>query len=147
MIRLATVSDIQALVDLGKMLHESSTHSRHPYKPSKVADLLHSLITGLGVVFVAERNGALVGALAGGLSEVWYSDVLVAFDYSLFIKPEKRNGITSFRLMVAFETWAREMGAKEVHMGITTGINVESTSRLYESQGFHQIGPLYVKEV
>ena len=147
MIRVATINDIETLVRLGQMLHEASELKRHTYKPMKVADLLYSVISGLGVVFVAEKDGEVIGAFAGGLTELWYSDTVVAFDYCIFIKPDKRHGRTAIRLLIAFETWAREMGAKEIHMGITTGINVDSTSRLYQSQGFTLVGPLFRKEV
>lgn len=148
MIRTATLNDIKALVDLGLALHRESDHKRHRFMPSKVADKLAEIIQGGNtVVFMAERNGEIIGGFAGGVTELWYSDSLIAFDYSLFIKQGKRHGITAIRLLIAFQEWAKIMGAKEIHMGITTGINVESTSRLYESQGFHQVGPLFCKEV
>lgn len=148
MIRLATLKDLPDLVRLGLELHRSSDHVRHNFKPEKVAEKLAEIIEGNStVVFVAERNGEIIGGFAGGVTELWYSDSLIGFDYSLFIQQGKRHGITAIRLLIAFEEWAKIMGAKEIHMGITTGINVESTSKLYESRGFNQIGPLFCKEV
>lgn len=147
MIRVATNDDIPALIALGKELHQSSDHARHPFVEEKVVALLESLIAGQGVVFIAELNGEVVGGFAGGLTEIWYSDSVVAFDYSIFIRPERRHGITAIRLIRAFEVWATEMGAKEIHLGITTGIRVLGTEQLYESQGFEYVGPMFCKEV
>lgn len=148
MIRVARLSDVKALVDLGLELHRDSDHNRHNFKPMKVANLLAETIkNSMSVVYVAERDGEIIGGFAGGITELWYSDSLIGFDYSLFIKQGKRHGITAIRLLSAFEEWAKSKGAVEIQMGITTGINVESTSKLYRSRGFKEVGPLFCKEV
>jgi hypothetical protein len=36
-------------------------------------------------------------------------------------------------------------GAKTIHCGITTGVKVESTSRLYEAMEYKPLGPLFIK--
>ena len=40
MIRVATHDDLPALVELGKIMHEESSHSRHNFNEDKVATLL-----------------------------------------------------------------------------------------------------------
>lgn len=147
MIRAATHDDIPRLVELGQLLHDSSSYAGSGIKPEKIADLLGQLIDGLGVVFAAEVDGEVVGGFAGAITEQWFSDDLIAFDYSLFIEPSKRQGLTALKLVLAFQNWAKAKGAKEIRMGITTGMNVEGTSRLYRHLGFEYVGPLFRMEI
>lgn len=147
MIRAATHDDIPRLVELGQLLHDTSSYASSGINPEKVATLLGQLIDGLGVVFAAEVGGEVVGGFAGAITEQWFSDDLIAFDYSLFIEPDKRHGLTALKLILAFQNWAKAKGAKEIRMGITTGMNVEGTSRLYRHLGFKYVGPLFQMEV
>jgi len=72
---------------------------------------------------------------------------LIAYDYSIFVEPSKRNGVIAVRLIQTFKEWARIKGAKQIYMGIGTGVSVEGTTRLYESQGLRNIGPLLMMEI
>lgn len=147
MIRPATQEDIPRLVELGTMLHDISAYAGSAYNPEKVARFLGDLVNGLGVVFVAEVSGEVVGGFAGAITEQWFSDDLIAYDYSFFIEPSRRHGILATRLMLAFREWARIKGAKEIHVGIMTGMQVEGTTRLYRHLGFSYTGPLFKMEV
>ncbi|SEB73291.1 Ribosomal protein S18 acetylase RimI [Pseudomonas saponiphila] len=147
MIRAAKHSDVPRLIELGTMLHEISSYSSMAFSPEKSAAFLHELINGAGVVFVAEVNGEVVGGMAGGIIDQWFSDDLIAYDYSLFVEPSKRNGVVAVRLIRAFQEWAKIKGAKQIYMGIGTGVNVEGTTRLYESQGLRNVGPLLMMEI
>lgn len=147
MIRAAKHDDIPRLVELGQLLHDTSSYASVGMNPEKVGKLLGQLIDGLGVVFVAEVSGEIVGGFAGAITEQWFSDDLIAFDYSLFIEPSKRQGLTALKLVLAFQEWAKAKGAKEIRMGITTGMNVDGTSRLYRHLGFEYVGPLFKMEI
>ncbi|QXI40437.1 GNAT family N-acetyltransferase [Pseudomonas xantholysinigenes] len=147
MIRAATHDDIPRLVELGTLLHHTSSYAGTSFNPDKVGSFLGQLIDGLGVVFAAEVDGQVVGGFAGAITEQWFSDDLLAYDYSIFIEPGKRHGIIALKLILAFQNWATAKGVKEIHMGITTGMNVEGTSRLYKRLGFEYVGPLFKMEV
>lgn len=147
MIRPARFEDIPRLVELGTMLHQQSSYADMPFDRVKVAGFLASLIGGAGVLFVEDRDGVVIGGLAGGITEQWFSSEKVAFDYSFFIEPSHRGGITAIALIKAFIAWARIKGAARITMGITTGINVEATSKFYRRLGFKDVGPLFSMEV
>jgi len=147
MIRPAKNSDIPAILTLGERLHQESVYAHISFDRVKVRALMESLIAGGGVVFVTEKDGVIVGGLAGGITTHWFSEEKIAFDYSFFVAPEHRQGITAFRLLKAFSEWARIKGATEIRMGITTGINVEGTARFYRAAGFSDAGILLCKEV
>lgn len=147
MIRPAKHSDVPRLIELGTLLHVTSSYSTMNFCPDKSAAFLHELINGQGVVFVAEVRGEVVGGMAGAVTEQWFSNDLIAYDYSIFVEPSKRNGVIAVRLIQTFQEWARIKGAKQIYMGIGTGVSVEGTTRLYESQGLRNIGPLLMMEI
>lgn len=147
MIRPATNDDIPRIIELGHLLHQTSSYASMTFDPGMAASFIESLISGLGVVFVADVGGVIVGGIAGGITEQWFSSDLLAFDYSFFIDPKVRSGITATRLMLTFTEWARLKGAKNIQIGITTGINEEGTARFYRSLGFVDSGLFFNKEL
>ena len=147
MIRVATLDDIDRIVEIGKAMHEESSYCDLPFDSVKVSNLMAGLIDGHGVVFVAEKAGAIIGGFAGGVAEFWFCDSLHAFDYGLFILPEHRGGSAAIRLLSAFEHWAKSMGAVWCDVGITTGVHTEKTARMYEKLGYNQSGILFRKGV
>ena len=40
------------------------------------------------------------------------------------------------RLVYAFEEWAKEQGASELSLGVSTGVQTEVTVRMYERMGY-----------
>lgn len=147
MIRAARHSDIPRIIELGTILHATTSYATQDFDADKVGSFMSDLIAGAGVVFVAEVDGVLVGGMAGGIVDQWFNNDLIAYDYSIFVEPGRRNGVIAMRLIRAFEEWARINGAKQIHMGIGTAVNVEGTSRLYESLGLKHFGPLHIKEL
>lgn len=148
MIRVATHADIPRILELGERLHSVSSYADIAFDRVKVSALMAQIINGAGVVFLSERDGVVVGGIAGGVTEHWFSSTeRLAFDYSFFIEPESRSGITAMKLLTAFREWARLNGARHLRMGITTGLNVESTARLYRAFGLTELGPLFQMEL
>jgi GNAT superfamily N-acetyltransferase len=145
MIRAATLADVPALVALGAVLHATSDYRDQPYVEEKVAGLLENLIQGQGVVFAAVKDGEVVGGIAGGVTEHWFNHEVHAFEYSFFIAEQHRSGLLAMKLLLALEHWAIRRGATECRIGITTGINVEGTSRFYRYMGYRETGPLFTK--
>lgn len=147
MIRAATQADVPRIIELGITLHATTSYASQPYVHEKAASFLLQLIHGEGVVFVADVGGEVVGAMAGGIVDQWFSHDLIAYDYSIFVLPSRRHGIIALRLIRAFIEWAKLRGASQVQMGICTAVNVDAISRLYESAGFRLAGPLYMQEI
>lgn len=147
MIRPAHLSDVERIVEMGRVLHAESAYRKISYSPEKVEMLITRLINGDGVVFVAECEGAVVGGIAGGVTDHWFSDELQGFDYSFFVMPEARQGLHATKLMLALKSWCKAKGATVMRMGITTGINVEGTARFYKYLGLEEMGPLFSGEL
>lgn len=146
-VEVATSEDAPRLAELGELLHDTSSYAGIPYNREKVEALMRSLADGAGVVFVVRRDGVIVGGIAGSVTEHWFSEEKLGFEYSFFIEPSARHGITASKLVAAFTTWCRLRGAKKVRMGITTGINEQGTAGLYRLLGFKDAGALFQLEV
>lgn len=119
MIRPATLADIVCLVDLGELMHaESPNYCGIPFSRQKVARLLTLLITQDGVVFVSEKDGVVVGGIAGGIAEYWFSLEKFGFEYAFFLAKEARHGVSAVRLQRAFKSWCGLKSVKRFTMGI-----------------------------
>lgn len=147
MIRSASHADIQRLIELATLLHATSSYCAMAFDPVKTGQFFGELIDGQGVVFVVEVDGVIVGGMAGGIIDQWFSHELIAYEYAVFVEPKRRHGLIAMKLINAFSEWARIKGARQMQMGIFTAVNVEGTGRLYESAGFRLFGPTYVKDI
>ncbi|HFS8941461.1 TPA: N-acetyltransferase family protein [Enterobacter roggenkampii] len=149
MVRNATAGDIPALIELGARMYIESRYSQNsPFDEEKCADLARNIIASpAGCVLVAEKEGAVIGWMAGGIAEQWFSHQLMAFEYGLFVAPEHRGSTAGPRLAKAFITWAKEHGAVLINMGITTGVHEERTGEMYSRLGLKRSGLLYSMEV
>ena len=148
MIRPATIDDIPRLVELGRAFHTESPEYREiSFDENKTVETLAGLINGMGVVFVAISGGHIQGGIAGMVSEFWFSRERVAIDLALFIEPSSRHGLLALKLILTFKSWARNVGATQVKMGITTGINVDGTRRLYQSTGLEECGIMFKERI
>ncbi|HDL7723246.1 TPA: GNAT family N-acetyltransferase [Yersinia enterocolitica] len=148
MIRPATIDDIPALVALGARMHRESRYVTFSFDEDKCAALAVSLINAeFGVVLVVEESDQLVGWVAGGIGEQYFSHERMAFEYGVFIAMEHRGGTAGYRLVKAFIEWAKNHGARVINMGITTGVHEERTGELYQRLGLARTGSLYSLEV
>lgn len=142
MIRPARIEDIGNLLELGRAMLEESAYRGMPYEEEKIGALLEKVLSGAGCVFVAEDD-RLCGFVVGLLSELWFCHVKIATDLGLFVLPEKRGSLAGPRLLSCFIDWARSQGVAEIYLGISTGVNLEGTERLYAGFGFSKVGGLY----
>ncbi len=137
-IRPATLDDLDRILDLGEQLHkESPRWSRLSFNRAKAAEFIASLIVGAhGVVFVAEKDGVVVGGIAGLATAHWSSDDIVAQEVSFFMEPGARGSMVAIRLICALQAWGGIKGAKWLQAGTSTGLDPERTAGLYERLGF-----------
>lgn len=147
-VRSATLDDIPALVDMGRMLHaESPRYARRSFNPNKVAARAR-LVIPFGGAHIAEREGDIVGMLAGFVVADWYGDDKIASDLAFYVKPEHRKkGRAALMLVRAFEDWAISQGATDLVPGSSTLIGTESTATFFEKLGYERTGYGFYKRV
>jgi GNAT superfamily N-acetyltransferase len=144
MLRAATIDDLPALVELGAVMHaESPRYARLRFDAGRLAQTLTGLLsTPDGFLWVAEREGEIVGGLAAVVVQHWCSADRVAADLALFMTPDARGTLAPARLVNRYVAWARERGAVHVQFGVSTGVHPEQTAQLLERLGFARCGIL-----
>lgn len=142
MIRDATFDDLPQLVELGRVMHaESPRFARLTFSAGRLHLTLAALIeAGQFLRVGTDEAGAVVGGMAGMVTQHWASDDLVANELALFVAPEYRGGLLAVRLLTRYLQWAAERGAVIIQAGVTTGVDTETTARLYERMGLKRCG-------
>lgn len=145
-VRPATAADIDRLVDLGEKLHAESRLPFPPLSRKKTRENLEILL-GSGAVFsaVAERDGKIVGALNGFMSSYFFAEPPIAIQEIFYVVPEARGSMAAYRLIRAFEDWAKERGAWEIQIHQRTNINAEHAERFFERIGYEHMGGTFRK--
>jgi len=100
----------------------------------------------LGVIFIAEDDGEIIGAIAGMAVPEPYSGDLVVSEFFWFVRPGHR-GSAGLRLYEALEYWARQKGAKTMRMVHLMDSMPEKLARIYKRLGYEQVETLYSKDL
>ena len=126
-------------------MHAESAYAFLPYDRSKVTSLIAACIDGSDDHFglVAETDGEVVAMIAGYLCAYFFCDEKLACDIVVFVDSDRRGGIGAARLIRGFRDWAVERGARELCLGISTGVAIETTGALYERLGLTRVGGVF----
>lgn len=143
----STVKDIEEIIVLCKALHDESDYYRlQPFDKERLeASLSNVVFNENSIALLAIQHNEIIGFFIGGLTYGLFNSELIAFDYSVYVVPEQRNGRTAIKLIKAFEEWAISKGANRFRVGTTTDINTDKTSRFYEFLGFKACGVSFEK--
>lgn len=144
-IRHTTEADIAELLGLAQVMHRESPHYRDlSMDEEKVgAAIRRSIADGPAFVHV-NPEGRIDGAFHAIVGERWFARERMVSDLALFVQPDRRGGIIAARLIQAFVAWCSANGfqPQQVMVGITTGVRVEETRRLYERLNFEVVGEI-----
>lgn len=135
-IRKATMDDKASTVLLIALMHgESPRFGKYPFALKKAIALFELMVEHCGM-FLAEQDGQTIGFFAGAVTEHLLSYEKCASDVGVFVRKEHRGGSAFVRLVKAFEQWAKEQGADEIALGVSTEVNADQTVRMYERLGY-----------
>lgn len=99
------------------------------------------------VAFLALENDQIVGFISGLVHEYFFSNRKRVSDLGFFVLPEYRGSRVALKLVKLLEAWAIEKNANELHLGQTTGLEIDKTKRFYERLGFKTVGFNTVKHL
>jgi GNAT superfamily N-acetyltransferase len=105
------------------------------------------LSSNIGVIWKLEKDGDLVGMLGGMLTPDLLDGSLTATETFWYVLPQHRLGIGGIQLLMTFEKWAKQVGAKRVIMAHLTSHNSETLEKLYKRRGFKPMEIFYSKEL
>lgn len=144
-VRPAKQQDIEQIIEMGARMHAEGAYAFLPYDPDKVRRLIISYLqdseTRCGLV--VEHDNALAGMLAGYLTDYFFCDEKLACDMVVFVDRPFRGSSAGARLIRAFRDWAAARGAREVCLGISSGVNADSAGKFYERMGLTHAGDIY----
>lgn len=135
---------------LARLMHaESISHRGIPLNEAKLIEQLKAGSTRPDSVYfrLVVRGDEVLGGFFGIISTNYFSNAKSARDLAWFIKPGKRGGFAAVMLVGDWEQWGRARGAVSFFLGQSTGVNIESTQRLYEKLGYRVVGVNTVKGV
>jgi L-amino acid N-acyltransferase YncA len=142
---MATPDDLPAIVVLGRVMHEESSFAPMDYDVDRVKETISDLMNKSQFVVVAEdKNGEVIGGMAGMVTQSWFGNDMVANDLALFIHPDHRGSMLVVRLVKTFVHWAKLAGAKQIRPGVISGSR--TAEALYDRLGFTRCGATFCME-
>jgi len=133
--------DVSQVVALGLEMHEESpVFNQSIFSTQKVTSFLyHSLsVPDEMCVFVNQDGEGITGGIIAMSYENWYGPEREAADVALFVATHKRGGMLAARLIRAYESWAKSVGASVVNLGVSTGVHVTKTTALFNRLGYSE---------
>jgi L-amino acid N-acyltransferase YncA len=91
-------------------------------------------------IFVAEKDGEVIGMLVANFYEYLAASGLFVTQEVLFVQPDKRGTRAAALLMKQLISWAEELGAVEIVGGNDNEFQSERTARFLEHFGFKRVG-------
>jgi GNAT superfamily N-acetyltransferase len=104
-----------------------------------------AMITNLlqqGMVVVAEKEGQLLGSIAGSVHGNWYSDQPTLSDVWFYVFPEHRGTGAALKLLRAFKAMGEERNLR-ISVGHVLGMDPERMDKLYQKLGFVRMGSIF----
>lgn len=143
MIRRGKLEDIPKLLDIGQWYLDQIHDGLKIDRKAAPKDLRYLMSSATGVVLVAEKDGEIVGGLAGQVVKQSFVDVRFATDLAFVVKPG--NPVMAVMLARRFIQWARgQKNVKEITLQISSGLaNADRVARMYEKLGLRNMGACF----
>lgn len=102
--------------------------------------VMHHLKTG--VVFVAEKDGVLIGTISGSVTEYWWSKSRHVCDGWYFVDPNARASRAGALLLKSLDEWAGDL---DLTIGVISGDDLDRKRKFFERNGFECLGGTFHK--
>jgi N-acetylglutamate synthase-like GNAT family acetyltransferase len=142
MIRKATKYDKTDIVEMIQQFgnecgieHYKNINSEH------IGNLLHQIFAGLGVVFIEEKKGLLIGLIT---PMIWNPNAFMLHELAWYVKPEYRNGSVGYKLLKNFIEYGKELKQKDRIKMIVMGQFVANSNVKFNKLGFTKLEESWV---
>lgn len=151
-IRLAkTPEDLRAMALMGAdAVAESPTLSRFNYDSERMwakAWDKYQLTPKQYGLLLAERDGIVTGMLAAQIAPHLFVDALSAQCLVFYVRPEFRTGLSTAKLLKAYQRWGEQLGCDTLAIHVTSAVRMETTDRMLRKMGFAQTGGNYERKI
>ena len=137
---------LRSLAEGAREFYASSRFLRQ-FDINKFVDFWRPIIANeSGVIFIAEDDGEIIGAIGGMAYPEPYSGELVVQEFFWFVRPAHR-GTAGIRLYKAFEQWLRDKQAAAIRMVHLMDSMPEKLGRVYRQLGYTPVETMYTKDL
>lgn len=150
-VRRATQGDVDFLAVMAEcMRNESPRYSSVSFSTDKMTGLLGNMVASpdCAVFVYEERNYAprIHGMIGLFKAPYFFSDSdFYVSDLAVYVEQAHRGGKAGLALIRAGEAWAKSIGAREILLGVSAGIDAERVGGFYEKLGYAPATRGYVK--
>lgn len=145
-IRHATGDDVYELASLGKHFSDSSPYAKYWDEDQLVSSLYRLLSLETVGIFVAQKDGKIVGAIAGMVAPMWCNpSLLIVAELAWWVEVEHR-GRVGHLLLKELEEWSHDVGAVIVSINEVPSMN-SNVGKLLTRRGYSMLEATYCKEL
>lgn len=146
MIRDATQDDIPRLVEMGRQFFSVSGYPGFAeFDESSFRETLGKLMDGDdGTVLIADLDGRTVGMVGVFLFPFWFNRHHTTSTELFWWCEGKGMGMELFKVG---EAWAKDHGAKTMHMAALEALRPDVLGALYRRVGYHAHERAYLKRL
>lgn len=147
-VRLASASDGEALLDMGRRMHAESRFSGYPLEDNKLRKLMEISFSDERahcILVAVAPAGQLVGMLGGHVQTMFFTNVLVAQDKFFYVLPELRGSSAAMKLLIAFQHWSLNRRVQEININMSVAIDMVRFDKFMRHTGFACCGANYFK--
>lgn len=146
-IRHMIETDVQKMIDLGRLMHMESNFRHRNFDSDKLELLGQTILTNptTWCGLVAEHDNTVIGMYVGYMTEFWFGRDAVAQEYLLYVQQTRRGSLAAVKLIKEYEQWAWQNGATEIRPSTSTGIQRDRIRSFYEHMGYEVTGYTFRK--
>lgn len=129
-------------ISVAREIHAHSIYSDMPMDEAKVIRQLSASgrLVPDRYFKLAVRGDDVLGGFYGCVFKVFFCDEMTARDLGWWVKQSARGGAAAILLLLDFERWARESGARKCMVGQSGVENIDRTLRLFRHCGYTLTG-------
>ena len=133
--------------ELAPQIHAETRYSNTKLDFAKLEVWYNSQFNYDGVViFFALEENKTIGVGAFVCHPHYWCSTMISSDLMVYVIPERRGSTAAPRLIKAYEEWASARGCTEITLGISSGIDVQRTSKFYKRLGYVPKATNFMKE-
>lgn len=146
--RRPTTNDLEQILLLAREMHAETSFRTLSFNEAKAAtEILSCIVNPLMFVYVAEKDGEIVGVAASYLSQPYFSEDWVAYDHIWFVGKTARGSMVGPGLLKHMAAWAKFSGAKALFVTLGSDVSSDRVGALVERLGFSRLGGYYRKDL
>ena len=144
MIREATKYDKPQIIEIMKLFRAESKIKQFQNLDNEIYwnKLLDVILAGAGIIYIEDGVGLIMAVI---IPTIWCDKTLFMQELAWYVKPEKRNTSTGYRLLKKYIEYGNELKAQGRITMFALGKMVTSPDIKYEKFGFTKLDENWIQ--